>query len=46
MSEHANDIVRTHPMVIIGGELWENPLVVPLYELLPELAAARDGVGT
>jgi hypothetical protein len=46
MSEPANDIVRTHPMVTIGGEPRENPLFVPLYELLPELAAARGGVGT
>jgi hypothetical protein len=32
------DILRTHPMVIIGGVLQENPLYVPPDEFLAELA--------
>ena len=31
------DILRTHPMVIVGGVLQENPLYVPPEELLEEL---------
>lgn len=31
------DILRTHPMVIVGGVLQENPLYVPPDELLAEL---------
>jgi hypothetical protein len=31
------DILRTHPMVIIGGMLQENPLYVPPDEFLREL---------
>ena len=31
------DIMRTHPMVIIGGILQENPFFVPPYEFLEEL---------
>jgi len=31
------DILRTHPMVIIGGVLQENPLYVPPTEFLQEL---------
>ena len=31
------DILRTHPMVIIGGVLQENPLYVPPDQLLAEL---------
>lgn len=31
------DILRTHPMVIVGGVLQENPLYVPPGELLEEL---------
>jgi hypothetical protein len=31
------DILRTHPMVIVGGVLQENPLYVPPEELLREL---------
>lgn len=31
------DILRTHPMVIIGGVLQENPLYVPPDQLLDEL---------
>jgi hypothetical protein len=33
------DIMRTHPMVIIGGNLYENPFYVPPEEFLHE---ARD----
>lgn len=33
------DILRTHPMVIIGGILQENPFYVPPDELLRELRA-------
>ncbi len=38
------DILRTHPMVIIGGTLQENPFYVPPDEFLLELHE-RDGVG-
>lgn len=31
------DILRTHPMVIVGGVLQENPLYVPPDEMLAEL---------
>jgi hypothetical protein len=31
------DILRTHPMVIIGGILQENPFFVPPDEFLREL---------
>jgi hypothetical protein len=31
------DILRTHPMVIIGGVLQDNPLYVPPDEFLQEL---------
>ena len=31
------DIMRTHPMVIIGGILQENPFFVPPDEMLREL---------
>ena len=41
------DILRTHPMVIIGGVLQENPLYVPPDQFLAELAqrgaAGRSG---
>ena len=36
------DIMRTHPMVIIGGFLQENPFFVPPDEMLAELRARRD----
>lgn len=38
------DIMRTHPMVIIGGILQENPFFVPPAEMLRELRgrAGRD----
>jgi hypothetical protein len=35
------DILRTHPMVIVGGILQENPLYVPPDEFLAELATRR-----
>ena len=31
------DIMRTHPMIIIGGILQENPFFVPPDEFLREL---------
>jgi len=31
------DIMRTHPMVIIGGALFENPFYVPPDQMLKEL---------
>jgi hypothetical protein len=31
------DILRTHPMVIIGGVLQENPFFVPPAQFLQEL---------
>jgi hypothetical protein len=37
----AMDILRTHPMVIIGGVLQENPLYVPPDEFLKELEERR-----
>jgi hypothetical protein len=33
------DILRTHPQVILGGVLRENPFYVPPEELLLELKA-------
>ena len=36
------DILRTHPMVIIGGVLQENPLYVPPDEFLAELKQRRQ----
>jgi MEDS: MEthanogen/methylotroph, DcmR Sensory domain len=35
------DIMRTHPMVIIGGILQRNPFYVPPQQLLPELRERR-----
>ena len=35
------DILRTHPMVIIGGTLQKNPFWVPPDEFLRELEARR-----
>ncbi len=37
------DIMRTHPMVIIGGILQENPFYVPPEEMLQELAERKSG---
>jgi len=38
----ALDIMRTHPLVIIGGVLQENPFYVPPDELLMEIREARS----
>ena len=35
------DILRTHPMVIVGGVLRQNPFYTPPEEFLPELEARR-----
>jgi hypothetical protein len=35
------DVLRTHPMVIVGGVLQENPLYVPPDEMLAELKRRR-----
>jgi len=37
------DIMRTHPMVIIGGILQQNPFFVPPEEFLAELRERRAG---
>ena len=37
------DILRTHPMVIIGGILQQNPFFVPPEEFLRELRERRTG---
>jgi hypothetical protein len=39
------DILRTHPMVIVGGVLQENPLYVPPDEFLVELRQRRAQSG-
>jgi hypothetical protein len=39
------DILRTHPMVIVGGVLQENPLYVPPDEFLEELTQRKNSVG-
>ena len=36
------DIMRTHPMIIIGGILQHNPFFVPPEEFLSELRGRRD----
>jgi hypothetical protein len=36
------DIMRTHPMIIIGGSLQQNPFFVPPEEFLIELSERRD----
>lgn len=36
------DILRTHPMVIVGGVLQENPLYVPPAKLLEELRQRKS----
>jgi hypothetical protein len=38
----AMDVMRTHPQVIIGGVLQENPFFVPPDELLSEIREARS----
>jgi hypothetical protein len=35
------DVMRTHPMIIIGGMLQQNPFYMPPEEFLPELCARR-----
>ena len=35
------DILRTHPQVIVGGILQENPFYVPPEQFLQELRARR-----
>jgi hypothetical protein len=37
------DIMRTHPMVIVGGTLQENSFFVPPDEMLAELRERRAG---
>jgi DcmR-like sensory protein len=39
------DVLRTHPMIIIGGILQENPLFVPPDEFLRELRARDTPAG-
>lgn len=39
--ESVIDIMRTHPMVIIGGILQQNPFYVPPEQFLPELRERR-----
>ena len=36
------DILRTHPMVVVGEQMQENPFYTPPDVLLPELAARRQ----
>ena len=40
------DILRTHPMVIVGGVLQANPFWVPPDEFLRELDARRRRTST
>ena len=42
-SRVAIDIMRTHPVVIIGGVLQENPFFVPPDQMLAELRERRSG---
>jgi hypothetical protein len=37
------DILRTHPMVIVGGTLQQNPFFVPPQDFLPEIRERRAG---
>lgn len=37
------DIMRTHPMIIIGGILQHNPFFIPPEEFLRELRERRAG---
>ena len=37
------DIMRTHPLVIVGGILQQNPFFVPPDEFLHEFSQRRDG---
>lgn len=36
------DVLRTHPMVIVGGILQENPFFVPPDEMLRELRSRAE----
>jgi hypothetical protein len=38
------DALRTHPAVIIGGLLQENPFFVPPDELLQEIRQRRSAI--
>jgi hypothetical protein len=40
------DIMRTHPMIIVGGMLHHNPFFVPPQVFLRELRGRRDGQTT
>ncbi len=40
------DILRTHPLVIIGGNLQQNPFFTPPQEFLQEYRARRSGRGS
>jgi hypothetical protein len=40
----AMDIMRTHPLVIVGGLLRENPFFVPPEEFLLEIRERRSAV--
>jgi hypothetical protein len=37
------DVMRTHPMIIIGGILQENPFYIPPKKFLKELRERREG---
>jgi hypothetical protein len=37
------DIMRTHPMVMIGGQLQQNPFFTQPEEFLREFRARRSG---
>lgn len=37
------DILRTHPMVVMGGVLRENPFFIPPEEFLRELRQRTSG---
>ena len=41
----AVDILRTHPVAIIGGRLYENPFFLPPAEFLPQIIE-RSGKST
>jgi len=40
------DIMRTHPLIIIGAVLQENPFFVPPDEFLRELEERATGCGS
>ncbi|MGZ5139449.1 MAG: MEDS domain-containing protein, partial [Burkholderiales bacterium] len=39
------DVLRTHPMVIVGGVLQENPFYIPPHQFLQELRVRRARQG-